>query len=269
MSRIGETFDAILSPVLDLIYPPVCLICELEDASSSAQVCEKCWGKLMALLKAQTPLSSPLSLSFPPASPARERRKRSLRRIVSLGAYDPPLEEMIKQFKYNGFTRLGVRLAWALVEGRKRALEKLIAGKADLLLPTPLHIVSYKKRGFNQAEIISDILSSGFSVPVAEDSMAKTVLTKNQSMLTYEERLKNLAGAFSGNPDRLAGKRVILVDDVITTGATICEIGKTAEEAGATVIGAIALASTIDSIPENDNIDSETETKNKTADDDF
>ncbi|MBN4076553.1 hypothetical protein JYT16_02425, partial [Gemmatimonas aurantiaca] len=118
MSHIGQTIHAILSPVLDLIYPPVCLICEQEDASSPEHVCEKCWGKLIALLNAHTPAS------------AYKKRTSAGRRVVSLGAYDPPLEGMIKQFKYHGFTRLGERLAGQLITSRKAAMESLIAGKA-------------------------------------------------------------------------------------------------------------------------------------------
>lgn len=237
MGRIRGIIDALLAPALDMLYPPVCLVCESAEPDGPEQVCENCWRRLMALSQAQ---SAPQS--------AGGSVGKALR-VVSLASYDPPLEELIKHFKYEGFTALGVRLARSLLETRRSALESLAAG-ADALLPTPLHIVNYKKRGFNQAEIISDILSEGLSLPVAQDALAKVVRTKNQSLLSYEERLENLAGAFAGNPDQLEGRRVILVDDVITTGATIREVGATAEEVGAKIVGAISLASALDHIPE-------------------
>jgi ComF family protein len=239
MGQISKIIDAIFSPALDLLYPPVCLACEKNEADGPAQVCQICWDKLNALANAQFA-----------SEDATGSSTGSARRVISLASYDSPLETLIKRFKYDGFTALGASLTNLLLERRKAALSTLVAQGADYLLPTPLYIVNYKTRGFNQAEIISDILSEGLGLPVAQDALAKVVKTKNQSLLSHEERVENLIGAFAGNPDRLEGKRVILVDDVITTGATIHEVGETAEGVGATVIGAVSLASALSWFPD-------------------
>ncbi|MBN4057160.1 ComF family protein [bacterium AH-315-J21] len=150
---------------------------------------------------------------------------------------------MLQKFKYDGFLSLGERLALALVRLRARQIRAL---KADILVPIPLHITGFKARGFNQALVISDILSRVTGLPVAINMVEKIVKTKNQANLSTERRQSNLAGAFIADCSEVSGKRVIIVDDVITTGSTIAEVGMTIEQTGIKVVGAVALASAID-----------------------
>ncbi len=97
-------------------------------------------------------------------------------------------------------------------------------GLADCLIPVPMHIKALRKRGYNQALLIAKKLSKITKIPVCFDCVVKVKQTKSQVGLTYSERKKNLKGAFRVFKLKSGIKRVVIVDDVFTTGSTINEI---------------------------------------------
>ncbi len=226
------------SAISELLYPALCIVCERRYASGQYSICPFCWKLTLRNRSSSKDTSdsaedSDLSRQIP---------------AISLGAYESPLADILQKFKYEGFIALGERLSLAMVHLRK---ERILSLKADAILPIPLHISGLKSRGFNQARVISDIVSMATGLPVAGNVVEKVVKTRNQAKLSAPQRQHNLAGAFVATESEWTGKRVIVIDDVITTGATIAEVGKTAEEAGVEVVGAVALSSAIEfcSIP--------------------
>jgi len=129
-------------------------------------------------------------------------------------------------------------------------LERLgdtIAGwGGDLLLPVPLHPKRLRFRGFNQAILIGEVLSRHLSIPLERSLLARTQETPPQTSLSHDERLTSLRGAFAVTaPDRVAGKRVLLLDDVMTTGATMNECARVLMQAGCAEVCAISVARTV------------------------
>ena len=109
-------------------------------------------------------------------------------------------------------------------------------------MPIPLHSYRKKARGFNQAQILSDIICKRLKVPVEAASLLKIRRTKDQVKLDVRQREENIRGAFRVFGDRLTGKRVAIVDDVVTTGATIREAAKVLVNSGAKPAAVIAVA---------------------------
>lgn len=110
--------------------------------------------------------------------------------------------------------------------------------EADVLVPVPLHVKKLKKRGYNQSALIARALSRRLALPVDEDMLTRVRDTPSQTALHAAERGRNMMGAFEASK-RAVGKRVILVDDVRTTGATISECAAALRRAGAQKIYAL------------------------------
>jgi ComF family protein len=115
--------------------------------------------------------------------------------------------------------------------------------KVDMIVPVPLHHVSLRERGFNQAHLLSLAVSKRFGVPVRRSCLAKIRHTRPQSGLNRQERLTNLKGAFKvKDPGAVKGKNILIVDDVYTTGATVSKAAGALKEAGASKIEVAVLA---------------------------
>lgn len=164
--------------------------------------------------------------------------------LFVLGEYEPPLKDIIHRFKYDGFEKLGMFLSDRLFSLYEKPLREM---KIDLLVPVPLGSIRKKLRGFNQAGIMSDIISGRLGLQSAENGVAKARRTKDQTRLNPARRLLNIKGAFKAGSVDLKGKRIAVIDDVVTTGATINELRRVIEEdGGGTVVCAMAAASSRD-----------------------
>ncbi|MCH9031802.1 MAG: ComF family protein [candidate division Zixibacteria bacterium] len=237
--RAIQGVTEILKPLLEMVYPAICLICDSAQTKNSSPICEQCWEKLETLR-----LDSKIRLSdiLTPESSGTNHAEATTRHdfpIYALGIYQSPLLEMIHEFKYNGFERLGIELSRELIRLKRSSLERL---KADALVPVPLHSSALRRRGFNQALTVSDTISRAFEIEVCPMAVSRVKKTKDQTKLSADQRLANISGAFQLNGDFLEGKRVILVDDVITSGATISELARVALLGGASIAGAVTLA---------------------------
>lgn len=248
VSQLSEKIVDTLGPLVDIFYPRICLVCAAREAKSAPLICSKCWKDLLRLIDLTSEVASPpeparTARPARPAGPDYPPKQDFLSvslPIISLAEFSDPLDEMIRLFKFQGYVRLGQRLGKLLAQRKSAEIRAL---SPRWLIATPLNMSDFRRRGFNQAEILSDILSRASGVGAGGRLISKPTRTKSQSRLTAEERAYNLAGAFEALAPELKGARVALVDDVITTGSTIREIGRTLVEAGAEVVGAVALAS--------------------------
>ena len=148
--------------------------------------------------------------------------------------YDFPLDKLIQSFKY------GHRLALGDYFGRELALLAATLD-ADLIVPLPLHDERLRQRGFNQALELARALARARRLPIDATSCRRTRNTPAQAGLAWRERVKNLRDAFACSAD-LSGARIILVDDVMTTGASLDECARTLKLHGAAQVTALVLA---------------------------
>ncbi len=124
------------------------------------------------------------------------------------------------------------------------ALGGTVTAHADFIIPMPLSPRRVRERGFNQALEIARFVSRMTGVPVLGDACRKVIETQPQAALPWKERAKNVRGAFVCDTD-LGGKRVAVIDDVMTTGATLNELAKNLRRAGAVHISAWVVARTL------------------------
>lgn len=220
------TKDAVLQ-ILAFLFPPACLACgEVEGITSlRLGLCSGCHGKL-EILEGEKSLRRR-------ASPSS-----ALDGVVSRWSYEPPFDAVIHGLKFNRLEFLGQDLADALhplIRDRERNI--------DVVVPIPLHWHRRMSRGYNQAEAIAKPLAQHLGLPLVK-ALRRTRPTKPQARLSREQRRTNLRLAFATMPHRyakIANKRLLLVDDVFTTGATLEAAAKCLRDCGAhSVLGLTA-----------------------------
>jgi ComF family protein len=155
-------------------------------------------------------------------------------------AYRRPLSGMIRRMKYQGVARMADWMAGEMLGTAERELP----GGYDLIVPVPMHKKRLRLRGLNHAAALADAISRRTGVPSAE-ALWRTVDTPQQARQSAAARRKNLEGAFAASPS-VTGRRVLLVDDVVTTGATALACARALRLAGACDVIFLALAGAID-----------------------
>jgi ComF family protein len=157
--------------------------------------------------------------------------------VVAAGAYCPPLSSAIRRFKFEGHPELARPLSSLLVP----AVGALGVGTSDVCVPVPLHRARLIERGFNQAALLAQALSSRTCAAFSPRLLERCRETEQQARLGRTARSENALGAFAvRRPFR--GGRVLLVDDVVTTGATARACLFTLKERGIEVLAIVALA---------------------------
>ena len=153
------------------------------------------------------------------------------------GRYEGLLRELVLGFKFHGRLGQGRLLAGFLAAAWRRAAARggpgCPDGTPDLLVPTPLHPRRLAWRGFNQSLELARLLGREIGAPLAPQALARLRDTVPQSSLPGRERRTNLTGAFAADPAQVAGRRVLLIDDVMTTGATVETAAQALRRAGA------------------------------------
>lgn len=154
--------------------------------------------------------------------------------------YEDVAREALHAFKFGGHRALAVPLGDLLLE----AIEgRLPAGLPDLLVPVPLHPRRERERGFNQSSLLARRVGRAWGCPVRADVLARTVATPSQTTLDVAARRANVRHAFRlRRPELVAGRHVILVDDILTTGATVSECVRCLEGAAPSTIGVLTVA---------------------------
>ena len=153
------------------------------------------------------------------------------------------LQRIHQALKYENRPRYGVWLGQAI--GHAFAQTLLYRPPPDMIVPIPLHRMRLCERGYNQSEYLVRGIAPALEKPVATDVMVRNKATRSQTALSRNERLNNLDGAFAVPfPERVAGQRILIVDDILTTGATAGMAASTLLEAGAEAVDIAALGVT-------------------------
>jgi len=228
--------------VLDLLLPPRCLKCG-EVVTAAGALCASCWRALTFL---GSPCCACCGLPFAydlgpgtlcgacaGAPPAYARARAALR-------YDDESRRLVLALKHGD----RLNLAPALGQWMRRAGAELIA-EADVIVPVPLHWTRLFARRYNQAAVLAHALAEDGEPLVGADFLVRRRRTPSQGRKSASARRRNVAGAFAiGRKADVKGRRVLLVDDVLTTGATIEECARVLLRAGARRVDALTLART-------------------------
>jgi len=231
------------SGLLDLLLPPRCHICRtVIEQSGALHICPDCYSRLPFI---SSPVCSICGVPFsgagddhPCGSCLNNPPHYSAARAAL--AYEGACRDLIHAFKYNGRSHL--RRPLGLLTAQKLAFFATQSA-AEILLPVPLHKKRLRMRGFNQSLLLGEILSRVWQIPLLRQGLVRTRWTTPQVELDRNNRLHNLKGAFSVTDSRaIAGKRLLLVDDVVTTGSTLHECAGTLLKAGAGAVFAVSVA---------------------------
>jgi ComF family protein len=230
---------------LDLIFPAVCPVCASTLAEGRRDpLCGTCWTAIPRLLPpCCARCGAGLSLTVPPAPGVlqmcgRCRTEPPAWDWARAGAvYEGPVRQAIHALKFEGRAALARPLAALLLEPWGTEL----ADRVDALVPVPLARARERQRGFNPATLLAEHLAAGLGVPVRPHWLVRVRPTESQSELGAAERRANVRGAFRAR-SAVAGLDVIVVDDVLTTGATAAECVRALRAAGARRVGVLTVA---------------------------
>lgn len=160
-------------------------------------------------------------------------------RARSFGRYDGVLRDLVHLFKYAGVRTLAPRFGEFLAH---LVAENPEYGSSDVIVPVPLHPDRQRVRGYNQAALLARELARRTSLPLDQESFVRVKATSPQAGLTAHQRRENVRAAFAVRGDSLSERRVILVDDVLTTGATVNACAHALRRAGAAEVRVVTVA---------------------------
>ncbi len=231
-----------LATALNLLFPPQCLSCR-EQVSTHGTLCTNCWNAISFI---SAPFCERCGLPFEFGLGDGAHCAECLRvqppfaRARAVFRYDEASSALIKKLKYNDETLLAATFCpWLLQAGRE-----LIA-VCDTVVPVPLYYWRYVRRRYNQASLLAGVVAKTAELAFLPDALLRTRSTAPQTGLTRKERAENIEGAFSINPrlkERIKNRRILLVDDVFTTGVTLSACAEVLLEAGAGQVCALTLA---------------------------
>lgn len=223
----------IFSDFIALFYPRVCVACHKSLVKGEEVLCTSCLVDLPKTSYSrydENPvrqrLMGRLPLEF--ASAFLKFRKGGL------------VQSLLHELKYNNRPEIGVRMGHLY---GTELLESGMGAEFDVIVPVPLHASRMRKRGYNQSAKFAEGLSEVLNVGWEESISLRTTATNTQTRKGRADRWSNVKDAFSvGSADRISGKRILLVDDVITTGATIEACGHHLVEAGCASLSVACIA---------------------------
>ena len=227
--------------LVDFVFPPFCSLCRKALQDGERIVCEGCWGKMDVVTGPRCPrCGAPSRQGAGGCSNCAGKAFRFSGAFV-LASFDEGTQALIHLLKYREKTSLGVRMGRALGEAARG--DPRVAG-VDLVLPVPLYPSRRRERGYNQSALIARGVGEALGRPAAERVLVRRRATRTQTELSAEERVRNVAEAFAvRHPERVEGLRALVVDDVMTTGATLDACARALIEAGAAEVLAAAVAS--------------------------
>ncbi|MDB6122105.1 MAG: putative Competence protein [Pedosphaera sp.] len=234
MTSPSQILKPWLDTALGFIYPEVCQICAVERASASEGfVCVACWENVRFIKppfcdRCGLPYEGDITTTFE-CQNCKEmdfhfRTARSA--VVAAGL----VLDVIHRYKYQRALWFEPFLADLLI---RQAGPLLIQEKWDRIVPVPLHSTKQREREFNQAENLAARLSRATGIQMNKNLLRRVEPTQTQTLLSRQERQANVRQAFAQNGKALNGERVVLVDDVFTTGATTSACARLLKSAGA------------------------------------
>ncbi len=231
-----------LEAAVSLLYPPVCSICG-RSVTGGEYLCNQCEAKVVRIVapfcqKCSEPFEGSITSAFTCANCAH----RTIYFDAAVSAYRGRgiVRQIIHEFKYGR----QIHLRHLVARWLHAALddERIRGNRFDIIVPVPLHATRLRERGFNQASLLAALLSARTSIS-SKPVLERIRYTTTQTALDRSERMENLHNAFRlrKNAD-VRGLRVLLIDDVLTTGSTLSECARVLKRAGALSVHAATAA---------------------------
>lgn len=234
---------SILQPLVDLLFPPFCPSCEAPLGEGRQDpLCGACW---QGILPVAPPWCPACGFPYPVGTEAFlcercHRRPPSYAYARAAAYYRDPLRPAIHALKYRGKTALAGPLGRFMAAAGRRHLH---LEDVNGLVPVPLHPARLAERGFNQAALLAREVGRHWRIPVLASLLTRVIPTQPQSDLSEVERRRNVRGAFAlGRPGAVKGRHLLLIDDILTTGATAAECARVLGAGGADSVGVFTLA---------------------------
>lgn len=207
--------------ILNLIFPEVCGFCDKINKNNLCKTCE-------------------LALSKYEINCITEVEDKYFDYLFSALKYENIVREKIIKYKFNEKSYLYKTFVKIIIKNKKiYSFLKLY----DIIISVPMHKLKKSVRGYNQSELIAKEISKQIEIKFEKNILVKQINTEVQSTLTKTQRMKNVKGAFSITDfTKVRGKKIILVDDIYTTGSTVNECGKILKQAGAKEICVVTIA---------------------------
>ncbi len=230
-----------LKPVIDIILPPRCLLCG-KAIHSDSSLCADCFSKINFINKPYCKhCGMPLDADIPDGLCCTNclTAKQNLRLCRSAIKYDEISKRLILNFKFSDHLENKKLLCnWLFMAG-----EDIFKHGIDVIVPVPLHYARLFKRKYNQSAILAAGLSELCNIPADYASLKKIRHTTPQIQCSGKQRTQNVKNAFQVvAPQNIKGKRIVLIDDVYTTGSTLNECAKALKKAGAKSVDALTVA---------------------------
>jgi ComF family protein len=235
----------LLNHALDLFFPPQCLHCEAL-VPTHGTLCLTCWQQVQFIadpicLCCGHPFDYALGDGALCGNCLRD--KPPYARARSMFRYDDTSRVLVLKLKYQDQLHLaGIYGTWLAKAGRE-----IIIG-SDFIVPVPLYYWRFVGRRYNQAALLAHALGKECGLPVIPDALLRMRATESQSGLTHSQRHTNVKGAFDANSNHapaIKGKNILLVDDVMTTGATLSECTRCLLNNGVLSVNVLTLARTV------------------------
>lgn len=219
---------------VDFFLPRFCPSCGVKLSRDEKAICNSCLSQIQRADSRR--LKSEYERKF--------RAQNIIADFTSLFVFekDKELQHVIHELKYSGKFSLGKYLG-GLIAAELGC--KILEWKIDLIVPVPLHHLKRAERGYNQSDYVARGIGSALKIPVKTNLLKRNRFTETQTALSLDERKENVKDAFSlKRKKRIPNKNILLIDDVITTGATTAECGRILLQNGATkvYIASVAIA---------------------------
>ena len=243
MDGWGQLGGQLVRGLLHLVYPGACYACNRPLSPEESDFCPAC---RTLLATDPNPVCPRCAASVGPFVPLDDGCKKCRNHafhfagVCRLGPYEGQLREIILRMKHAAGEGLAEAMGLLLADARR---ETIAGMKIDVVMPVPLHWWRRIRRGYNQSEAVARSLSVQLKLPLQSRFLRRSRLTPNQVGQSGPQRRENVRGAFqAGNRKELAGKTVLIVDDVLTTGSTASEAARALRSVGVAKIYVAALA---------------------------
>jgi competence protein ComFC len=240
LSGLTQKAKIFLEDIFSFISTPECSGCGQALDDNRRPICQKCESSIKENYFGEGPLCLICHAPDGINCDCRITKKQIIPQMYFWSKYDETIRGLIHRFKFEGQLEAGQQLSDMASCSMRESLKAI---NADLIIPVPMKRHDIKTRGFNQTEIISLSISNAINVPLKTDMLIKIRITKLQASLPGRERWDNLKDAFGVNDsDALENKTILLVDDIVTTGATCLESASVLYKAGAAKVVVYTLA---------------------------
>jgi ComF family protein len=234
----------ILTGLVDIIFPPRCLTCDfILDHHENLPVCPSCFSKIKFIT---SPICICCGIPFTGADESDHLcgdciiSKPAFSIARAVGHYEATLLDTIHNFKYRGKIAIGKILGQLMAEYEYPAFN---ISDFTLIMPVPLHSKRLRERGFNQSVILAKEIAGRHHIPLDFLTLKRYIYTEPQVNLGKKERESNVRGAFDvKGQEKTLNRKIILVDDVYTTGSTVEECARILMKKGATSVAVLTLA---------------------------